>query len=487
MSASRRNLRPVPDTPGRVALYMRVSALMDRGGDAFHSPDIQLNAMRRVTAGMREVAVVDDLDVSGRSFARKGINRIRRMAERREIDALAVYDVSRLGRNVRESLTFLAELADLGVTILSACEQVDTSTPAGRLMLTNMLAIAEYRSDEIGRGWSAAIARRAEKGNHHGNPIGYTRIDGKLAPDPVLGPVVTKAWRDYAAGIPISVICREVAAARGKQIHASNLKTMFRRPAYLGHVVAGGAVVMENAHPALTDPATYDRVQQRLARDSSTPPKHLAVTWALVGITYCATCGAHLQRNPARRRGIVEQRLKCGMGPGRSIQGDTRCAGIGMPLLAEVEKEVLRQTGDYVRLLRTDEGTRLAHLRRHTDAVADAAAMRKRLRTVQEAISRLAKSRALGELDEDEYQPAIAELRAERDGLQARVAALGDVEDRPTPAAFASAAEALLATWDRMKVHQRNRALRALAERIEVRRAAFWREPESERVEILWR
>lgn len=113
----------VPDHPRRVVLYARVSALMDRGGDNFHSPTVQVGAMRRVTTGMVEVAVIEDLDRSGRTFDREGIGRIRAMAERREIDALAVYDVSRLGRNVRESLNVLAELAGLGVTILSACEQ----------------------------------------------------------------------------------------------------------------------------------------------------------------------------------------------------------------------------------------------------------------------------------------------------------------------------------------------------------------------------
>src|SRR5690242_4267650 len=112
MNGPRARQRPVPDKSGRVVLYARVSALMDRGGDNFHSPTVQVTAMRRITAGMREVAVIEDLDASGRNFERDGINRIRRMAERGEIDALAVYDVSRLGRNVRESLTFLADLAD---------------------------------------------------------------------------------------------------------------------------------------------------------------------------------------------------------------------------------------------------------------------------------------------------------------------------------------------------------------------------------------
>lgn len=489
MTAARGRLAAVPDRPERVVLYARVSALMGRGGDDFHSPAVQVGAMRRITAGLREIAVIEDIDRSGRNFNREGIDRIRAMAKLGQMDALAVYDVSRLGRNVRESLTFLAELADLGVTILSACEQIDTSTPAGRLMLTNMLAIAEYRSDEIGRSWSATIARRAERGQHHGNPIGYIRSDGRLEPDPILGPAIAKAWRDYAADVPISQICRDVAAARGKPVQASNLKTIFRRPAYLGHAVADGEIVVKDAHPALVDEPTWDKVQLRLARDSTTPPRNLEVTWSLVGISFCP-CGARLQRNPARRTtgrnaGLLEQRIKCGKGPGRGIQGG--CCGIGMPLLDAVEDEVLRQVGEYIRLLRTNDGVRSEQLARRRAALADSKALRRRLTTVQEGIARLAKAWALGELQEDEYRPASRDLRAERDSLQARLSEIGDVASRKTPEEAASAAEALLRMWPKMTTAQRNRALKALIEKVEVRRAAYWREPEADRVEITWR
>lgn len=481
MTQKRRQSR---EAPRRVALYVRVSALMERSGENFHSPSVQLTAMRRITDGMHEVAVVEDLDRTGRNFDREGIVRIRRMAERGDIDALAVYDVSRLGRNVRESLSFLAELADLGVTILSACEQVDTSTPAGRLMLTNMLAIAEYRSDEIGRSWSASIARRAEQGKHHGNPVGYIREGGRLTPDPALGPAVTKVWQDYAAGVPILRICREFAAVRGRPVQASNLKTIFRRPVYLGHVVAGGEVVVRDAHLPLVDQATWDLTQVRLARDARTPSRNLAVTWALVGLAYC-TCGARLQRQPRLRKGAMEQRLICGKGPSRGIVGG--CVGIGAPLMVEIESEVLRQAAVWISELRTDDAARAEHLMRRASGLADGKALRRRLTQVQDGIGRLAKAWALGDLADDEFRPATAELRAEVESLRSRLAAIGDVESRPTPSEAATAAEALLKMWPDMLVDEQNTALRDLVKRVVVRRAERWREPVADRVTVIWR
>jgi site-specific DNA recombinase len=479
-----RRLVPVADNPSRVVLYVRVSAVMDRGGDNFHAPKLQLGAMRRLTAGLREIAVVEDIDRSGRTFDRQGITRIRGMAERGEMDALAVYDVSRLGRNVRESLTFLAQMADLGVTILSATEHIDTSTPAGRLMLTNMLAVAEFRSDEIGRSWSATVAERARNGIHHGHPRGYTRDDqGRLTPHPIVGPAVARVWQDFAAGKPMRQICREFAAVWGAPVATSNLKTIFKRPVYLGHVVADGEIVVRDAHPPLVDQRTWDLAQQRLARDRTVPPRRLQVTWALSGFAYCF-CGAHIQRMPRMRRGVREQRLICGSGPGRVGGG---CVGIGAPLMQPFEDEVLRRVGVYVQQLRTDDGARAEQLVRRTSAIADGRALKRRLAVVQEGIARLAKAWALGDLDADEYRPASAELKSERDALRDRLAALGDVEELRTSEQAATAAEALLSMWPDMLVHERNLALRDVVDRVTIRRGTRWREPYPDRLDVTWR
>lgn len=477
-----RRLAAVPDRPGRVVLYERVSALMGRGGEDFHSPEVQRGAMRRVTAGMREVGVISDIDRSGRTFAREGIEQIRRMVEAGQVDAVAVYDVSRLGRNVRESLTFLAWLADRGVQILSACEQVDTATPAGRLMLTNMLAIAEYRSDEIGRSWSATIARRQERGQHHGTaPLGYLKQDGRLVEDPVLGPVIRKAWADYAAGVKIGRIVADVAKARGKTMTTVNFKHMYRRQTYLGHIVnKAGEVIAHNAHEALVDQRTWDDVQARLLRDSRTPSRVLETSWALVGLSYCHH-GHRLVRFPMRRKGQLEQRVGCGIGPSRGVAEG--CEGIGFPLMIEVEAEVLNQVRDHIRLLRTDDAARTEQLARTAGAVVDEKRLRRQLTQVTAAIAKLSKAWALGEITEDEHAP-IVELRAEAETIRAQLADLGPTERRPAPEQLASAAEVLLELWPDAVPDERNRMLREIVERVVIRKAARWREPVEDRVEV---
>jgi DNA invertase Pin-like site-specific DNA recombinase len=438
---------------------------------------MQLAAIRRATApaGLQEVEVIEDIDRTGRHFSREGIDRIRRMALARQIDAVAVYDVSRLGRNVRESLTFLAWLADQGVTILSASEQVDTSTPAGRLMLTNMLAIAEYRSDEIGRGWSGTIARRAERGQHHGRPLGYVKQNKRMVPDPVLGPAMSEVFRRYAAGDPIGDITRYLAAVRGKAMHTANVKTLFRNPVYRGQVVAGDEV-LPGEHEPLVDEVTWRRVQDRLAADAGTPPRHLAPTWSLVGLVTCPA-GHKLQRQG--------DRLVCGMGRG-DVKGGA-CAGVGRPLLDRVEAKVLDDVRVYASRLRTDHGGRAARLARLATGRTDRAVLERQVAGARAGMVRLAKNHALSPLPDEVYRQAMAELREAERAAASELARIGPVGPPVDLVEAAGAVDALLGLWPEMLPAERGKALRSVVSSVVVRPAGRWREPESDRVEVRFR
>src|SRR3712207_757834 len=115
------------------ARYVRVSALMGRGGDAFLSPDLQEQAIDRMVTltGGRPGPLFSDIDRTGTDFNREGVQQaITWVMEDPARRGLATYDVSRLGRNTSESLAVVKELRKAGAVYASAQEKID-DTPEG--------------------------------------------------------------------------------------------------------------------------------------------------------------------------------------------------------------------------------------------------------------------------------------------------------------------------------------------------------------------
>jgi len=481
---SRRHLAAVPEKPQRVVLYVRVSALMGRGGDDFHSPDIQVGAMRRITAGLKVVDVIeDDIDQTGRTFEREGLGRIRHLAEAGAIDAMAVYNVARFGRNTLEGLQFLNWLADRGVTIISATEHIDTSTPAGRWMLTNMLAIAEMRSDEIGAEWSRAIARRAESGKPHGRaPAGYERKkNGSLRPSKH-ATAVTKAFTDYANDRSGIAIRAELRAATGLAWHRSNFKHALANRVYLGHIVSKGAfgmVEVKNAHKPLVTQETWDKVQARLARDFRTPPRLVEPKYALSGIGRCGECNGHTNHKPGPRRSTV---LVCS-----SRQNEKTCIGCGGPRADYVEAAVLKRIAEHVAELQGDVGARAAVEAKKNRARLDAATVEAELRATRRAMTRATERWSRAQLEDRLYDETMAALRADESRLAVTLADLRSQAELPEAGVLVALGERLLELWPRMTGTQRNAALRDLVKTVTIHRSRRNGQPADQRISIEWR
>ncbi len=484
--SSKRRLAAVPDRPQRVVAYIRVSALAGRGGDDFHSPDVQLAAIRRRTVGMLEVAVIDcDVDVPGTTFQREGIEKVRELAEAGHMDVLAVYNVARFGRNTLESLKFLNWLADRGVTIISAKQHIDTSTPSGRKHLTDLLSGAQMQSEEIGEAWADVIEQRAVDGLQHGYAaIGYVKVDKRLVPHPVYGPMMTEIFRRFADDTPTLELAQYYHSITGRRIDTSNLRTMLRRPVYRGLTDLHGET-HAGQHQALVDPETWQRVDERMIATRTVPPRHVNPTWALVGLIFCEHCGYRVNRIPHRRRGQdhKEQRLRCGNGKYRVAGG---CAGIGMPALAKVEAVVLDRVAAYVRQLRADPAARAAALAQKATARADLAVLERELERNQRGRARLRAKWAVDDADDDTYEEAIRELLDAESAIQAEIKKARQSVAMPDALDVANAAEALLTMWPEMTMAERGRALRTVVNKVIIRKAQAWREAEADRVQVVF-
>ncbi len=155
-----------PAAIARVALYARVSTLNNQ------DPEMQLAELREY-AGRRGWQIVEeftDQGVSGSKESRPALNRLMSDACRRRFDAVLVWKIDRFGRSLKHLVNALAELAALGVAFVSLRDNLDLSTPSGRLMFQIIGAMAEFERALIQERVRSGIRNARAKGKRLGRP-----------------------------------------------------------------------------------------------------------------------------------------------------------------------------------------------------------------------------------------------------------------------------------------------------------------------------
>src|SRR5437667_3788024 len=150
----------------RVALYARVSTLNNQ------DPEMQLAELREY-AGHRGWQITEeytDQGVSGCKESRPALNRLMSDACRRRFDAILVWKIDRFGRSLKHLVNSLAELAALGVAFISLRDNLDLSTPSGRLMFQIIGAMAEFERALIQERVRAGLRNARSKGKRLGRP-----------------------------------------------------------------------------------------------------------------------------------------------------------------------------------------------------------------------------------------------------------------------------------------------------------------------------
>jgi DNA invertase Pin-like site-specific DNA recombinase len=155
------------EVPMRVALYCRVST-------AHQSSDNQLQELERVasTRGWNVVRTFRDDGISGAKGReeRPALDALLKAASRREIDLIAVWSIDRLGRSLQNLVTVVNDLQALGVGLFIYQQQLDTTTPSGRLCFSMFGAFAEFERNLIRDRVRVGLERAKKNGVKLGRP-----------------------------------------------------------------------------------------------------------------------------------------------------------------------------------------------------------------------------------------------------------------------------------------------------------------------------
>jgi site-specific DNA recombinase len=191
-----------PARKKRCYLYTRVSTQMQVDG---YSLDAQRDQLLRAAEyeGMTVAAEFSDEGKSGKNTT--GRPAFQEMMDRIQngnpdgVTYVLVFKLSRFGRNAADVMNSLQAMVDSGVNLLAVEDKIDSSGPAGKLMIAVLAAVAEIERENIRAQTMAGRLQKAREGKWNGGyaPYGYKLENGMLFVNEDEAPVVRKIFELY--------------------------------------------------------------------------------------------------------------------------------------------------------------------------------------------------------------------------------------------------------------------------------------------------
>jgi site-specific DNA recombinase len=444
----------------RCYIYVRVSTAREE----MIAPELQESSARRwaVAHDMEVIDVIPDLDLSGRDFAKRKIAWMIDQVKAGVADGVVVWQVSRWGRTLEQSLHHITKLQAVGGWLASATENLDEmETPFGRFNLTQLLAMAQLQSDQIRASWLSVHQRRRELGlpTTTGGRWGYTYDDAARVFVAVKAGLSIESYPigchvqnvdAHWLGLAYAEVIRGISMTAVVQNYRdADVRTRLGEPVTYNMLVnaldsgfGAGLISAKRdpvtgakldtiryfpaAHEPVIDPDQWALFVER--RSGKTPAHHKNPKSRLSGLCHCGTCGRSMNRG--RPGGFFT--FEC---PSNRAQHRNFCE-----LKAAMREHLIREqvarwlgeqaAGDVAEHYARDERYRAASLAAIDELVG-------RLDELKAEERRTTRLMTKGSIDESIGRDLLAETRAEKERVTLKVAELrhaqGAVKPPPTP------------------------------------------------------
>ena len=405
---------------------------------------------------------------SGGNFDRPGFQDMMRELENGVINTVITKDLSRLGRDMRESSYYAEQFfPEHGIRFLTISDNFDTEQD--NIMAPFQFAMNEVYLRDGSRKVKEALRNKRENGQYCScPPYGYKKEPGNkahLIPDEATAPVVQKIFALYADGYSCNRIAShlnekgvipplkyrvlyrdefgESGASRASDYwNGTTVKRILKNPVYLGHTLLGKSrkpslkskrklpvprdlwAVTENTHEPLVEEETFSRAQSLMRRGTKIYEGYGQVRKSIFsGVTYCALCGHALCSAGTVYNGEREKYWYLTCSHTRKSLPD-RCPGVRVRY--EDLIELVRQELNGLLAMSDEEIEKLTEeliaWRKREDQTAKRKQQRERAQARYEAIGRAIKKlytdHAEGYLDDAQLRSMVAELQQEANGLK---------------------------------------------------------------------
>lgn len=281
----------------RAAIYMRVSS--DRQAREGDSIPAQRDALRKYIDDRPDLTFAGEyLDdgISGTKADRDELQRLLEDVEQDRIDLILFVKLDRWFRSVRH-YTATQEILDRhGVGWTAIWEPIyDTTTPAGRLIVNQMMSIAQFEAENTGQRIRQVQAYKVAQGEviSGSTPPGYSIRDKRLV---INGEAesVRQAFRAYDRTGSLSETMRICAGLPGLPRSKSPFKGMLKNTLYIGKHPGNDRF----CEPIIPEDL-FDRVQKGLSMNVKISQKHVYI---FSGLLRCGECGRAMGGGTRRRQ-----------------------------------------------------------------------------------------------------------------------------------------------------------------------------------------
>ena len=283
----------------RVAIYMRVSS--DRQAKEGDSIPAQRAALLKYIEDRPDLVLADaylDDGVSGTINRRDELQRLLDDVAAGKVDMIAFTKLDRWFRSVRHYTATQEKLDKYGVPWLAIWEPIyDTTTPAGRLIVNQMMSIAQFEAENTGQRIRRVFEYKMEKGEVTSGkvPVGYKIREKHLVIDEATAPDVAALFDQYATHACLNDIIRACKLLPGFPSSRSSVSRMLRNRKYAGEYRGKPGFC-----PAIVPKETFDRVQFLLSRNIRKPDSGRVYLFS--GLIRCGVCGGHFVASPKKQR-----------------------------------------------------------------------------------------------------------------------------------------------------------------------------------------
>lgn len=301
----------------------------------------------------------DDGGFTGANIERPALRRLLADIEAGKIDCVVVYKVDRLSRSLLDFARIMEVFEKRNVSFVSVTQQMNTTTPMGRLTLNVLFSFAQFEREVISERTRDKMIAARRKGKWTGGtpPLGYDTdpVTKKLLVNEVEAKQVQTIFKLFIETESLAETLKELRK-RGLRTKSwttrdekQRVGTAFNRPSltsllknvlYIGKVASGGVSYL-GEQPAIVDPGVWQQANRILNERKRGPSGRERTRHSplLEGRLTCAACEKAMTHGYTTKGGRRYRYYRCQTA---CKGGDERCLK-QIISAAKIEQSIFRK------------------------------------------------------------------------------------------------------------------------------------------------